>query len=209
METKFTISEVLKTSWQALKSQIWILVGLFIGYYILVLIFSFLLVPAMTSITGMIVGYIIIGVFGYIFMLGYTKNMFQAYDGEEPQFSAYGQQAPKILTFFVAALLMGIAVSIGSIFLVIPGIYLSLRLQFFAAFIIEEDAGIIESLKKSWELTKGQVLQLFLVLLLMMGISIVGILLFVVGVFVAAPLNFMIYCAVFRQLNTPMQVIEE
>lgn len=209
METKFTISEVLKTSWQALKSQIWILVGLFIGYYILVLIFSFLLVPAMTSITGMIVGYIIIGVFGYIFMLGYTKNMFQAYDGEEPQFSAYGQQAPKILTFFVAALLMGIAVSIGSIFLVIPGIYLSLRLQFFAAFIIEEDAGIIESFKKSWELTKGQVLQLFLVLLLMMGISIVGILLFVVGVFVAAPLNFMIYCAVFRQLNTPMQVIEE
>lgn len=35
MEPKFMISEVFGTSWKYTKSQIWVLVGLFIGYFIL------------------------------------------------------------------------------------------------------------------------------------------------------------------------------
>lgn len=34
MEPKFMISEVFGTSWKYTKSQIWVLVGLFIGYFI-------------------------------------------------------------------------------------------------------------------------------------------------------------------------------
>ena len=34
MEPKFMISEVFGTSWKYTKSQIWVLVGLFIGYFV-------------------------------------------------------------------------------------------------------------------------------------------------------------------------------
>ena len=51
---------------------------------------------------------------------------------------------------------MGIIVVFGICLFIIPGIYLALRLQFFTAFIVEEDTGIIESLKRSWEITRGQ-----------------------------------------------------
>ncbi len=201
MELKFMISEVLSTSWKYTKSQIWVLAGLFIGYFILSSLIGVLLMPAQGSIVGNIIANLLSIVISCAFMLGYIKNMFQTLDGEEPQFSAYGSQSRKIVTYFVASLIYIIAVSIGIILLIIPGIYLAVRLQFFMQFIVEENCGITESLKKSWQLTEGQVMPLLLLLLTMIGIALVGCILFFIGIFVAMPLIYMMQCYVFRKLN--------
>ena len=209
MEAKFTISEVFKTSWQALKSQIWVLVGLYIGYVILAMIINLLITPQLTSVIGITISYAIGLLLVSIFSLGYIKNMFQTLDGEEPQFSAYGQQASKVLTYLVAYVLFMIIISIGLLLVVLPGIYLILRLQFFGAFIVEENAGIIDCFKKSWAITKGQGMNLFILFLTMLGIGIVGVLLLIVGWFIAFPLINIMQCYVFRKLNIPFQAIEE
>ena len=52
MEPKFMISEVFGTSWKYTKSQIWVLVGLFIGYFILSMIISIFGMPAQGSMVG-------------------------------------------------------------------------------------------------------------------------------------------------------------
>lgn len=209
METKFVISDVVNKSWQCTKAQLWILVGVMIGYTILSFILSFAGMPFQGSIIGMIVVTIISMGISLIFSLGYLKNIFQALDGIEPQFSAYGQQARKAFTFLIASILYGVIVGIGVLFLIIPGIYLAIRLQFFAAYIVEEDAGIVESLKRSWEITEGQVLHLLLLFLVMYGIVLLGIIVLFVGVFVAIPMIYMMYAEVFRKLNSPLQVIQE
>ena len=202
MEPKFAISEVFQTSWKCTKAQIWVLVGLFIGFTILSLIISLFAMPAQSSITGQIIVNIISLIISSLFVLGYLKNIFQALDGEEPQFSAYGQQSRKILTFIIANILYSLAVLIGLVLLIVPGVYLALRLQFYMAFIIEEDAGIMDSLKRSWEITQGQTMQLFLIWLTMVGIGLLGCILFFIGVFVAMPVIYMMYCYTFRKLNT-------
>ena len=202
MEPKFMISEVFGTSWKYTKSQIWVLVGLFIGYFILSSIISMFGMPAQGSMVGNIIVSLISAVISCAFMLGYIKNLFQTMDGEEPQFSAYGQQSRKIVTYFIASVIMGIVVTIGIFLLIVPGIYLAIRLQFYSAYIVEEDCGIIESLQKSWDLTKGQAMPLFLLALAMIGIAIVGCILFFVGLFVAIPLIYMMQCYAFRKLNT-------
>ena len=202
MEPKFMISEVFGTSWKHTKSQIWVLVGLFIGFSILSMIVTLFGMPAQGSIVGRVIVQIVSLLISCIFMLGYVKNIFQALDGEEPQFSAYGQQSRKIITYLIANILFSIAVCIGTVLLIIPGIYLYLRLQFFTAFIVEEDCGIIESLQKSWNMTQGQTLPLFLLLLTMIGTAIVGCIFFFVGFFVAIPLIYMMQCYTFRKLNT-------
>ena len=190
MEPKFMISEVFGTSWKYTKSQIWVLVGLFIGYFILSSIISLFGMPAQGSMVGKIIVNLISAVISSAFMLGYIKNLFQTMDGEEPQFSAYGQQSRKIFTYLIASIIMGIAVAIGIFLLIVPGIYLAIRLQFYSAYIVEEDCGIIESLP------------LFLLLLAMIGTAIVGCILFFVGLFVAVPLIYMMQCYTFRKLNT-------
>ena len=148
MEPKFIISEVFSTAWKGTKSQLWILAGLLIGYCILSFTLTAFAMPMQSSIIGKIIVNVISALFSIIFSLGYMKNIFQALDGEEPQFSAYGQQTKNIITYFLASLITGFVVLAGFLFFIIPGIYLALRLQFFQAFIIEENAGIIESLHK-------------------------------------------------------------
>lgn len=122
MEPKFMISEVFGTSWKYTKSQIWVLVGLFIGYFILSSIISLFGMPAQGSMVGKIIVNLISAVISSAFMLGYIKNLFQTMDGEEPQFSAYGQQSRKIFTYLIASIIMGIAVAIGIFLLIVPGI---------------------------------------------------------------------------------------
>ena len=45
--------------------------------------------------------------------------------------------------------------------MIIPAIYLSVRLQFYEYFLIDEECGVIESIKKSANISKGYVLELF------------------------------------------------
>ncbi len=209
MEAKFNLTEVVKTSWEALKSQIWILIGLMIGMGIISLIINFLSISVQGSILASLVVAIISLAISGIFGMGYIKNLFQTLDGTEPQFSAYGQQAGKLITYIIAGIIYTVIITIGIFLLIIPGIYLALRLQFFMAYIVEEDAGIIESLQRSWEITKDQALQLFLLALVMILFCFVGILLIGIGILVAAPLCYMMYCVVFRKLNSPLNAIEE
>lgn len=205
MEPKFMISEVLSTSWKCLKSQIWVLAGLLVGLSILSFTLSILTAPMQHSLTGQLVVIMISLIIQLIFCLGYIKNMFQALDGIEPQFSAYGQQARKIVTCLIASVIMAIVVTIGTCLFIIPGIYLGLRLQFYTIFIVEENSGIIESLKRSWEITEGQVMPLFILILVTILVTILGFILFIIGIYVALPLVYMMQCYVFRKLNPTLQ----
>lgn len=209
MEPKFSISEVCSTSWQRTKAQIWVLAGLLIGMCIISFTLGVFSMPVQQSVVGGVVINLITCIISAIFALGYLKNLFQALDGEEPQFSAYGQQARKIITYIIANILFAIIVVIGIGLFIIPGIYLALRLQFYTALIVEDDAGIIESLQRSWEITRGQGMSLFMLMLAMIGICILGFILLGIGIFVALPLVYMMYAYVFRKLNTPLQIFKE
>ena len=205
MEQKIIYSEILKTSWRRLLRQFWLLVGLGIGFtiiYSLLYIFSMPQHGETMKISGIIVG-ILDWILLYIFFMGYMKNCFQTIDGEEPQFSAYGQVSRKFFTFLIALIIYGIVVAIGLALLILPGIYLMIRLQYYLAAIVDEDAGIIDSLKRSWQITKGQELPLFVILLIMIAISCIGTIALVVGIFVAIPFMMLIHCVTFRKLTAP------
>lgn len=209
MKPSFSVPEVFTSSWKVVKEQIFILVGLLIGFMIISSVLFLVLAPMAGSYTGSIIVWVVSAVFSSLFALGYYKNLFQALDGIEPQFSAYGQQARKILTYFLASFIAGAIIGLGTCLLVLPGIYLYLRLQFYFAFIVEEDAGILDSLKKSWKLTEGMEINLLVLLLVMILIAFLGVLLFGIGIFIATPLVYMMQCYVYRILNSPLNVLDE
>ena len=202
MARKFVLSDVLRVAWKRLISQIWLLAGLLIGYVIVSLsLILFIPFPEQgsVSVAGMAISLLSL-VFSLLFSLGYTKNMFQTLDGEEPQFSAYGQQSRKIFTWLIAGLIYTVVVVVGLCLLVLPGIYLAIRLQFFYTSVVDEDTGIVTSLKRSWEITKGQEMPLFIFLLVAFGLTVLGLSFFLIGIFVIYPLVGLMYCYVFRKL---------
>ena len=205
MEDKLIYSDILKAAWKGLKSQFWLLVGLIIGFtivYSLLLIFT---VPMKGETVG--ISSIIISILSFflisLFIMGYLKNCLQTLDGEEPQFSAYGQVSRKLIIFLIAYIIMAIIITIGTVLIIAPGIYLGLRLQFFYAFIVEEDAGVIDSFKRSWNITKGYTLQLFILFLISLLIYFIGCITLFIGIFIAIPFIVLIYGYTYRKLTAP------
>lgn len=76
-----------------------------------------------------------------------------------------------IIRLSLASLLLVIILIPSFILLIAPGVYLSIRFQLFAYLIVDKNLGVIESLKESWRLTKGKVGNLFVLGLILIGIS--------------------------------------
>ena len=201
MKAQLVVSEILKESWKLVKSQIWILAGLFIAYILITSTISIFSSPLQTSLIGGIISLVISLFISSVFGVGYLKNMLQTIDGDEPQFSAYMQSFPKILNYLLASIIFGVATLIGTILFIVPGISLYIRLQFFGFFIVEENQGAAESLRSSWEMTKDQGMPLALLFLASILFLILGFILFIIGVFVAYPFLWMIQAYTYRQLS--------
>src|SRR5699024_4475307 len=75
-----------------------------------------------------------------------------------------------VLNTIVGGIVFGIAVGIGFILLVIPGIFLLVTLTFWAVFVAVEDQNFVEGFRSSWKLTKGHRFRL-----LGLGIAVVAI----------------------------------
>lgn len=66
------------------------------------------------------------------------------------------------VNFIVGAIVFGMAVMLGFIALVIPGIFLLVTLAFWSVYVASEDQNFIESFRSSWGLTRGHRLKLLL-----------------------------------------------
>ena len=198
MERKLIISDLLRKAWQSLVAQIWVLAGLVIGYTIISLLLTctmpYISYPGRTAL-GLANTF-----FTLVFALGYLKNLFQALDGEEPQFSAYGQMSRKVFALLFAYILYTVIVALGLVLLIVPGVYVGLRWVFAPQIIVEENASALSSLRRSWEITRGTTGQVFKLVLAGCGIMLLGHLAFGIGIFLAIPLVHLMMCAAYRQL---------
>jgi hypothetical protein len=108
----------------------------------------------------------------------------------------------KVFKIVIAALLSLLVVLGGLVLLIIPGIYWGMRLSQFQYFIIDKNAGIIESLKMSWAATEGYSLRLFgLYLIINVVVSIVGGIFSLLMIF-TVPFQFITYACMYRKLTS-------
>lgn len=123
---------------------------------------------------------------GIAIWLGFIRLVLKLHDTGKSSvkllFSAF-DVAPKGL---IASILYGLMVFGGSLLFIIPGIYLGLRFGFYTFFIADKNAGIIDSLKRSWDATRNHGWQLFGVALLIPILMAVPILIFFVAPIITA-----------------------
>ncbi len=184
----FSVSEALRSGWEMFKKNplFWM------GVTGVVMFFSFLSaspsfvyqmsvgdfeaeIPPLINILGFLLSFVSLGI-----QLGLLVLLINAHRGREQNFSILFSkfQIVPLIKFWVASLLYGLMVVIGVLLLIVPGIYFGIKYQYFAYFIAEKDAGIIESFKLSGDLTKGIKSSLF-------GLAIVSILIALVGAFIS------------------------
>jgi hypothetical protein len=82
------------------------------------------------------------------------------------QIKSVGEIVEVGFKLLLANLLVAIGVFLGSILLILPGIYLSIAMMFFPVLICSENKGL-ESLKESWRLSRHNELKIFALLIVL------------------------------------------
>jgi uncharacterized membrane protein len=204
---KFSKKEAIKFGWEIAKKKI----KFFIPLLILVFGASFLLdyLSDVAKKESFLISFLlaIIGIaLSAIFSLGLIKISLKICDGEEPKISDLFSQYPLFFRYLFASILKGLITLFGFIFLIIPGIILSIRLSFFEYLIVDKNSRITESLVRSWEITKGSTWNLFLLYFLLGLINLLGFLALIVGLFWSIPTTMIAEAFVYRKLSSELKV---
>jgi len=194
---------LLKEAWETFKKNLNLLlmvVGLYfvyyVGQYLVKIAFYRSPLAAIFSLVFLIVFLVI--------QIGTYNLMLRVVDGKTATIKdlySYTNMTMKILRNIAAGIIVGVIVAIGLILFVIPGIYLGIRLMFFTYYIVDKDAGVMDSIKMSWELTRNGVVNLFLLSILFIVINFIGALLFGIGLAITIPLTFLATATLYRKFQ--------
>jgi len=89
-----------------------------------------------------------------------------------------------------------------ALLIIVPVIYVSIRLQFYDYFIIDNECSILESIINSAKITKGYISELFLLGAMLTIIVLISIVPLGAGLLISIPLGITVNTSVFRGLKT-------
>ncbi len=192
MDTLFSKEELFRSGWRKTKEHFWFM------FLVLVVVLLLSFFPSQGFLTIIT---IIIGIFASISII--TISLMIA-DGKTPVwndlFLKYGNYKV-FLNYLIASILSTIIVGVGLLLLIIPGIYLAIRLQFYRFLVVDKEGiGPVMALKESWRMTENHTWNLFLFMLLVILLNFVGVLLFGIGLFVTVPVSILAYAFLYRKL---------
>ena len=108
-------------------------------------------------------------------------------------------------SFFGTYLIVGIAVCVGFLLCIAPGVFLLLAWMLAVPLVVDRKLGPIEAMTQSWALTEGKRTDLLVYWLLTLGVAVLGILACCVGVFVSlAIINLANMIVYLRLTNQPL-----
>jgi len=126
---------------------------------------------AAPSPSGALIVLLIMFVFGVFHFgplnAGYSWVFLRLVRGESPAFAEVFAGFGRFGVAVGVTVLVGIAVGLGSVLLIVPGIIIALGLFAGPYLILDDDRGPLDTLARSWELTRGHKGRIFLVGLLL------------------------------------------
>lgn len=156
MERGFSIKEELVWGWNALRANLSILMMIFIAFIIIHGILGYL--AALASMKQIALSFAI-GLVQYIvsaiLTMGLIKIALKICDDRIPDVGDLFSSYPLVVNYIIASIVYGLMVIVGFIFLIVPGIYLAIKHQFYTYLIVDKGMGPIEAIKESGRITEG------------------------------------------------------
>jgi hypothetical protein len=163
-----------------------------------------------TQITYFGVGSAIINqIVGVFLNLGLIRVCLNLVSGKTADVSQLFGEGSKLLKAFLASILFGLAVAVGLVLLIVPGIYVALRYGQFLYAIVDKNLSIGDAFRYSGELTKDNVMSLFVYAILSILVVLAGLLVFCVGIFIAIPVVTLASAVVYRWLQYGQKAVTD
>jgi uncharacterized membrane protein len=144
------------------------------------------------------VGYLVAFTIVELAIITITLKMIDAGKAEfENVFSAFGV----FFKFLIAFMLFGAMVALGTMLLIVPGIYLAIKFGFFGYFIVDEKLEPLDAFRASSRITDGVKLDLLMFYLATLLVLLAGLIMLGVGIYVAWPVTQLAIANVYRDLR--------
>ena len=203
---EFSTGSAISFGWETFKRRPWFFVG-----STFVILLASALINGFTSgidaaLTGSveepsIIGTVINLALGTLIGMGATSFYLAAHDNPDTvDLSSLWHPRP-FWKYLGASILLALAVAIGLVLLIVPGIILGLMFMFTTFVVIESELGPIDAMSESHRLTRGNKWQLFGFVLLLLLINLLGLLALVVGLLVSIPVSTLAFVHAYRVLG--------
>lgn len=204
----FSISEALSFGWDTFKKNVSFFIMLVLALFLANIVVSFVFgtIFGEDSVAGFI-GQVISIILSMLVSIGAMKITLDFVDGKKGDLKDLYLQYPLALKYIGVSILQGLIVLAGFILLIIPGIYLSVKLSFASYVVVDKKAGPVDAIKASYNMTKGNWWNLAFLGIVSVLITIAGALALLVGLFVAIPVVMLAYAYVYRKLSGGMGVV--
>ncbi|MFZ3032381.1 MAG: DUF975 family protein [Candidatus Moraniibacteriota bacterium] len=209
----FRTGEAIKAGWEKFKAHmffLWMVLGVLVVSQI---IFGFLEEATKEMGFFSVIVSLTTALLGMFMSLGFIRLYLDLIDGgTEGRLSTIFSPNQLFWSYVGASILFGLAVGIGFLLFIVPGIYFAVKYQFYGELIVDKKMNALQALKKSGEITDGVKWQLFGFGLALLGVNILGALALGIGLFVTIPLSSVAYFIVYRKLSvrlntaTPLEV---
>jgi hypothetical protein len=195
MTPVFSIREVLRSAYNMTKAQFFPLLG------IMVVLFAFQIIVAVSVGENKFIQLIAQVFVMPGFTLATLSVFFRVVDGQKPEFTHLTDRFAHYLNFITTNILYGIAVLLGFILLIIPGIYLSIRLMYALTVVAEKNLDPMEALRVSGVLTHGIIWELLGFNIILGLVNVCGALLLGFGLLFTIPMTTIALLLVYKKLS--------
>lgn len=221
MEKKtLLIKEAVKTGWQGMKEHL--------GFFLLTLVSAFVIrmVPRLIiEVVGktvdknaptpqqiaiavvLIVFALAMWVLEMIIGMGLMRIPLKIYDKQKAVFSDLFSCYPLFFKYLGGVILYILIVLGGTLLLIVPGIIWAAQYSFYPLIIIDKNVGPVTALKMSSRMTRGIKGKLLWLWLALLGINILGLCAFVVGLLITIPVTMLAGVYAYRTLSAQSQTV--
>lgn len=203
MDTKgFSIGYVLKEGWNLWKEKWLFLTGIVLFTLLLPAIPQILiaLLPSDANLASFILG-VIHFIFGVIANMGLITITLKLAKAEPCQFSDYFSKIHLFPSYLWALILFYLAVFVGLILLIVPGVIVALMFCLWPYFILDKQFPGVDSLKASKSAVYGSKWDLFLLWVATFLINLLGLLCLGVGLLITMPVTMLAWAFVYLKLT--------
>jgi uncharacterized membrane protein len=202
----FSAGAAIRFGWETFKRRPWF----FIGATLIIIVVSGLVEGFTRAIDAAVsgsadeptlIGSLVSLAAGTLVNMGATAFYLAAHDNPDAvNLSALWHPRP-FLKFLAASILLGLAVVVGLILLIIPGIIFALMFMFTTFIVIEREFGPIDAMKESRRITHGHKWQLLGFMLLLVLINLLGMAVLLVGLLISIPVSSLAFAHAYRVLG--------
>lgn len=196
MESSFTFSDVFRFSFKKYKENFFII----LGFSLLMGFIFYVSINIKTTPTNVVFGILIF----FYYIAGLTNLSIKLLNDDKCKFSDSFISLKNFIKYLIGLIIYWFIISLGFIFFIIPGVILGLRFQFFSFYIIHKNTSLIESFKKSYEITRGIKLQLKLFLFWFIAFNIHIFVFFLF--FITLPMNWIMHTFIYYFLSEPSAI---